>query len=112
MASRTCMVVGKLVETAACGLKSALAGSGLLPESYARDEFRAACAAYLAANGPLHGTAQYKHRPGLRGTTRRYQGDAYGTYAWAVYVAEVTVDLDHLRDRGSTTSSPCRKSAR
>ena len=22
----------------------------------------------------------------------KYQGDAYGTYAWAVYVAEVTVD--------------------
>jgi CO/xanthine dehydrogenase Mo-binding subunit len=23
----------------------------------------------------------------------KYQGDAYGTYAWAVYVAEVSVDL-------------------
>ena len=23
----------------------------------------------------------------------KYEGDAYGTYAWAVYVAEVTVDL-------------------
>ena len=35
----------------------------------------------------------------------RVQGDAYGAYAWAVYVAEVAVDLDHLRDRASTTSS-------
>ena len=31
--------------------------------------------------------------PGSRWDDERYQGDAYGTYAWAVYVAEVTVDL-------------------
>jgi CO/xanthine dehydrogenase Mo-binding subunit len=29
----------------------------------------------------------------VRWDDERYQGDAYGTYAWAVYVAEVTVDL-------------------
>ena len=29
----------------------------------------------------------------MRWDDERYQGDAYGTYAWAVYVAEVTVDL-------------------
>ena len=26
------------------------------------------------------------------GTTRNIRGDAYGAYAWAVYVAEVSVD--------------------
>jgi len=28
----------------------------------------------------------------LRGRAEKYVGDAYGTYGWAVYVAEVSVD--------------------
>ncbi len=29
----------------------------------------------------------------MRWDDEKYQGDAYGAYAWAVYVAEVTVDM-------------------
>ena len=35
----------------------------------------------------------YQAPPGAGWDEDRYQGDAYGTYSWAVYVAEVTVDL-------------------
>ncbi len=60
--------------------------------SLALDEFRRACADYTASLGPLRATARYQPPPGLRWDDETYQGDAYGTYAWAVYVAEVSVD--------------------
>ena len=47
VASRTCMVVGKLVETAALGLKSTLIGSGLLQSEYDASSFRTAAAEYV-----------------------------------------------------------------
>jgi CO/xanthine dehydrogenase Mo-binding subunit len=87
VASRTCMVVGKLVESAALALQATL-------QSACGDvtDFSAACRDYIARIGPLRGSAQYRAPAGLRWDDERYQGDAYGTYAWAVYVAEVTVD--------------------
>jgi CO/xanthine dehydrogenase Mo-binding subunit len=92
VASRTCMVVGKLVESAAIALKHSLIDAGYLPASFSRAEFHAACSRYVAAFGSLHHTAHYRPPPGLRWDDDRYLGDAYGTYGWAVYVAEVSVD--------------------
>src|SRR6185369_4795613 len=92
VASRTCMVVGKLVESAALGVKHALIDAGYLPAVYTRGEFQTACARYVAAFGTLRGTSQYQPPPGLRWDDDAYLGDAYGTYAWAVYVADVSVD--------------------
>jgi CO/xanthine dehydrogenase Mo-binding subunit len=92
VASRTTMVVGKLVESAALGLKEKLLASGLLPEGYRAADFSAACARYHAQHGPLQHSAKYQAPPGIHWDDQKYQGDAYGTYAWAVYVAEVTVD--------------------
>lgn len=92
VASRTCMVVGKLVESAALGIKHSLTGSGLLPESYTFEQFREACSRHTSRFGPLKSFSQYQPPPGIHWDDERYQGDAYGTYAWAVYVAEVTVD--------------------
>jgi CO/xanthine dehydrogenase Mo-binding subunit len=37
--------------------------------------------------------AQYRQPPDVNWDDEKYQGDAYATYAWAVYVAEVSVDL-------------------
>ncbi len=93
VASRTCMVVGKLVESAAAALRALLTGAALLPETYTRDEFRQACAAYVDRHGALRTSVQYQAPPGVRWDDDRYQGDAYGSYAWAVHVAAVTVDL-------------------
>ena len=92
VASRTCMIVGKLVESAALGLKQTLIRSGLLRENYEPAEFRQACRKYIEQFGPLKSTSQYQPPPGVHWDDEKYQGDAYGTYAWAVYVAEVTVD--------------------
>jgi CO/xanthine dehydrogenase Mo-binding subunit len=99
VASRTCMVVGKLVEDAVAGLQRQLIDAGLLTESYTAEEFRQACASHAASLGPLRSSARYAPPPGLRWDDERYEGDAYGTYAWAVYVAEVTVDLTTFETR-------------
>jgi CO/xanthine dehydrogenase Mo-binding subunit len=93
VASRTCMVVGKLVESAATALKHSLLDAGLLTTAYSRAEFQAACRRYVAAFGNLRHTSQYKPPAGLQWDDEKYLGDAYGTYGWAVYVAEVSVDM-------------------
>jgi CO/xanthine dehydrogenase Mo-binding subunit len=93
VASRTSMVVGKLVESAVLGLKQTLIGSGLLKENYSSSDFQAACREYIKAFGPLKAFSKYQPPPNVYWDDEKYQGDAYGTYAWAVYVAEVSVDL-------------------
>jgi CO/xanthine dehydrogenase Mo-binding subunit len=93
VASRTCMVVGKLVESAAQGLRATLAGAGMLAGNFTSDEFRRAAAAYVSHHGALRFTAKYQAPPGLRWDDQLYEGDAYGAYGWAVYVAQVAVDL-------------------
>ncbi len=87
------MIVGKLVESAVIGLKQMLASAGLLGASYTDADWRAACRAYVAQHGALKSFSQYSPPPGINWDEGKYQGDAYGAYAWAVYVAEVTVDL-------------------
>jgi CO/xanthine dehydrogenase Mo-binding subunit len=92
VASRTSMVVGKLVESAVTGLRQTLAGSGLLPEKYSESEFKKACADYNAKFGSLKTSATYQPPPNVHWDDEKYQGDAYGAYAWAIYVAEVSFD--------------------
>ena len=94
VASRTVMVVGKLVESAALQLREMLKRAGLLRDGYTRDDFRKACAAYAVKHGALKSVAQYQQPPGIVWDDKTYLGDAYATFAWAVYVATVTVDLD------------------
>ncbi|MGH9787321.1 MAG: xanthine dehydrogenase family protein molybdopterin-binding subunit [Candidatus Acidiferrales bacterium] len=92
VASRTCMIVGKLVESAAIALKQILQGSGFLPAQYSPEEFAQACARYLENRGPLRASSQYQQPPEIEWDEENYKGDAYSAYGWAVYVAEVTVD--------------------
>jgi CO/xanthine dehydrogenase Mo-binding subunit len=93
VASRTCMVVGRLVESAAVGLKAALLASGLLQPDYDAAAFRTAAAEYVSRFGALRGRARYRAPEGLRWDDEKYEGDAYGAYSWAAYVAQVAVDL-------------------
>jgi CO/xanthine dehydrogenase Mo-binding subunit len=93
VASRTVMVVGKLVHSAAIGLRQTLVGAGLIRESYTSVEFQKACSEYVMARGPLKSYAQYESPPNVYWDDEKYRGEAYAAYAWAVYVAEVTVDL-------------------
>src|SRR5437588_340391 len=92
VASRTTMIVGKLVESAVLGLKQTLTGSGFLKDESMQAEFQKACAEYIAQFGALKSISQYKAPPGIRWDDEKYEGDAYGAFAWAVYVAEVTCD--------------------
>lgn len=92
VASRTCMIVGKLVESAVLGLKQTLVGSGLLKEQFSQAEFQRACGNYIAKFGPLKSFSQYQPPPNIYWDDEKYQGDAYGAFAWAVYVAEVSYD--------------------
>ena len=93
VASRTVMVVGKLVQSAAAGIKKTLAASGLLSDSYSPEEFRAAARAYVAKHGKFRSLAQYEQPGEIIWDEEKYRGSAYAAFAWAVYVAEVAVDL-------------------
>ena len=92
VASRTTMIVGKLVETAALSIRKSLTASGFLKETYSPTEFTNACRQYLDKFGELQSLAKYQHPTDVHWDDTTYQGDAYGAYAWAIYVAEVSVD--------------------
>ncbi len=92
VASRTVMVVGKLVQSAALGVRQTLAAAGL-PEPYSRQQFRAACKRQVESHGPFRSWARYEAPSDVFWDDEKYRGEAYAAYAWAVYVAEVAVDL-------------------
>src|ERR1700728_3709098 len=53
VASRTIMVVGKLVHSAAHGIQQTLVTAGYLRDGYTQEEFREACAKYVAERGEM-----------------------------------------------------------
>jgi CO/xanthine dehydrogenase Mo-binding subunit len=93
VASRTAMIVGNLVHSAALGLKQTLIGSGALKEGYAPDEFRTACRIHISKNGELKSYSRYDAPLGVFWDDQKYRGEAYAAFAWAVYIAQVSVDL-------------------
>lgn len=94
VASRTTMIVGKLVETAAKELKERLQDNNYLQKKgYSDDEFSLECKKYIKKNGELKILKRYDIPPEIKWDEERYEGDAYGTFAWAVYIAEVSIDL-------------------
>jgi len=92
VASRTAMVVGKLVESAARGIAQTLISSGLLGADYSADEFRTACRQYVATRGQFRCWSRYDPPSDIFWDDQAYRGEAYAAFAWAVYIAEVTVD--------------------
>lgn len=94
VASRTTMVVGKLVERACHKLIATLQGAGLLAESFEYQQFRAAAARWHAEHGlPLTTSATYTPPPGIVWDDKAYRGSAYACFGWAAYVAVVAVDM-------------------
>jgi CO/xanthine dehydrogenase Mo-binding subunit len=88
VASRTSMIVGRLLEHAADELKQKLE----LPAQYSPGEFKDFTRQHFAQHGPLVAEGHYQEPPGVHWDDSKYRGDAYGAYSWATYVAEVTVD--------------------
>ena len=66
--------------------------SGLLCDACTEDEFVRACRQYIETRGPLRSRAQVRAAAWHLLGRQDLQGDAYGAFAWAVYVAEVAVD--------------------
>jgi CO/xanthine dehydrogenase Mo-binding subunit len=93
VASRTVMVVGKLVHSAAIGIRQTLKDCGSLGDSYSAEEFRTACRNYVAFHGEFRSWARYEAPPDIFWDDEKYRGEAYAAFAWAVYIAVVTVDL-------------------
>ena len=93
VASRTAMIVGKLVESAAHELQQKLIQGGFLKPGYPAEDFPDACRRYIQKAGLLQAFIKYEHPNDLHWDDHNYRGDAYGAYAWAVYVAEVSVDM-------------------
>jgi CO/xanthine dehydrogenase Mo-binding subunit len=93
VASRTAMVVGSLVRSAALGIRQTLVAGGILGSTYSPEEFRTACRRHIAERGELRSFAHYEAPEGVFWDDQKYRGEAYAAFAWAVYIAEVAVDL-------------------
>ena len=78
VASRTCMVVGRILQRCADEMTSRL--QGLTPQAYHKQY------------GPLRIEKQYEQPDWIDWDDTTYRGDAYATYAWGCDVAEVEVD--------------------
>ncbi len=106
VASRTTMIVGRLVEICARALVAEVAGrldatpedGGFLLAGGRRvgwgEAARAAC-----AGTPLRVERQYEHPGHLQWDEHEYKGDAYAAYSWGAVVAAVTVDRATLEVR-------------
>lgn len=90
VASRTTMVVGRLIERACDALREQVGAPAARG-----DAFTDAMQRWLDDNPGRTARAevQYKPPPGVAWDDATYTGDAYGTFAWACYTAEVEVDL-------------------
>jgi CO/xanthine dehydrogenase Mo-binding subunit len=80
VASRTCMVVGKILEECAVEMKEKL--GGLTP------------AEYYKKKGELSVERMYTPPDWIKWDDAAYRGDAYATFGWGCDVAELTIDPD------------------
>lgn len=109
VASRTCMVVGRVVQMAAREIKERL--TRFAAEFYGSTEasfvggwlvrggdriasFEEMAREYIAQHGELKVTARYASPPGINWDDETYSGDAYPAYSWGAEVIEVEVDMD------------------
>jgi CO/xanthine dehydrogenase Mo-binding subunit len=80
VASRTCMVVGRILQRAAEDIRARLGGQ--------------TPAEYYLRHGPLSVTKQYEQPDWIQWDENAYRGDAYAAYAWGCDVVEVELDPD------------------
>jgi CO/xanthine dehydrogenase Mo-binding subunit len=92
VASRTSMVVGRLIERACLQLVALLRKNVGLGETFSREEFFAASERYRATKGEVVSLCRYEAPPGIFWDDQKYRGEAYPAYAWSIHVAQVAVD--------------------
>lgn len=91
VASRTCMIVGRILQRCAEEMKRRL--GGLSPAEYWR------------RHGPLVVVKEFEKPADIEWDEETYRGDAYGAYAWGCNVVEVDYDpvTYEVRPRSLTT---------
>ena len=109
VASRTCMVVGRVIQLAAREVREKLtrfaaerhgaAEAELIAGEFTANgktlaSFSEVAREYMAQHGELRAYARYAHPPGIEWDDETYSGDAYPAYSWGAEVAEVEVDMD------------------
>ncbi len=92
VASRTCMVVGGLVQQASLELKKTLLAWGEANGMTGKPFVDIAKA--RAAQGQVTETKQYVPPPGIHFDDATYTGAAYPCYGWGACLVDVSVDLD------------------
>jgi CO/xanthine dehydrogenase Mo-binding subunit len=109
VASRTTMVVGRVVQLAAREIKDKL--TSFVAERFGAPEarlidgrfvangnelasFEEIAREYAAQRGELRAYARYASPPDIEWDDETYSGDAYPCYSWGAEVAEVEVDMD------------------
>jgi CO/xanthine dehydrogenase Mo-binding subunit len=92
VASRTSMVVGKLIERAGLQLVGTLRERAGLREEFTREEFFAACERLREEDGAVISLCRYEAPAGIFWDDQKYRGEAYPAFAWSVQVAQVAVD--------------------
>jgi CO/xanthine dehydrogenase Mo-binding subunit len=92
VASRTVMVVGRLIERAGLQLLATLREQAGLGDKFTREEFFAACERLRAIKGEVVSLVRYEAPPGIFWDDEKYRGEAYPSYAWSVHMAQVAVD--------------------
>jgi CO/xanthine dehydrogenase Mo-binding subunit len=92
VASRTAMVIGRLIERASLRLLETLHSEAGLPEDFSREAFFEACKRLQARTGQVASFCRYEAPPNIFWDDQTYHGEAYPAYGWAVHVAQVAVD--------------------
>jgi CO/xanthine dehydrogenase Mo-binding subunit len=109
VASRTCMVVGRVVQMAAREAKEKLLSfvaerfgapeAELIAGNFVEGDkplasFNEMARDYIEQHGALVALARYASPPNIEWDDETYSGDAYPAYSWGAEVAEVEVDMD------------------
>ncbi len=109
VASRTCMVVGRVVQMAAREAKerllsfvaerfgapeAELIAGNFVEEGKPLASFKEIACDYVEQHGSLVALARYASPPNIEWDDEKYSGDAYPAYSWGAEVAEVEVDMD------------------
>ena len=92
VASRTCMVVGGVVERASAALRRRI--EAWADERGVKGDLVERAARMFEEVGEISELAQYSPPPGIEWDDDTYTGSAYPVFGWAACLVDLTVDLD------------------
>lgn len=95
VASRTTMVVGSTVYSAACKLRKTLEEAAGRPIAGSKS-FEQIASKYLVEHGPLRVVELFKLPDTVKWDQATFRGDAYPAFSWGCNVAEVEIDPQTL----------------